>query len=165
MCGDELLSKIRSGAAVTDARSSHERPIRSPSFFQPAAKEPIYKITDEGPLLWLGWFYVEGRYCATATAYAAARIRMIERAHSDALAEDGLQGANTSNAAAQSDVPATSTEAVPLGHSLVAWLAITGVRYHVTPRGREALAQAGNSQPDRAAARSPDSRLRRAAGE
>ena len=107
MCSYELLSKIRSGAAVPDAQSSHERPIRSSGFFPPPAREPIYKITDEGPLLWLGWFYVEGRYYATATAYAAARIQMIERAHSDALAEDALRGANTSNATAQSDAPAT----------------------------------------------------------
>ena len=53
-----------------------------PTFFQPDANGPIYKLLDdEAPLIWLNWFYVEGRYYHSASAYESARKRMIERDH------------------------------------------------------------------------------------
>lgn len=117
-------------------REMNARGLSVGRYFQPFAGSVILR---DGEPHW-GRFWIDGNYYADEGSLSRAKRVALERAHAAALREDaarlgspnGKQHAETSEQA----------ERATLGRSLVASIAISGIRYEITPKGREALQSA-----------------------
>ena len=80
---------------------------------------------------------INGNYYSDEGSLSRAKCVALERAHASALREDASRLGYTNGKPHRE----TSEEAKPatLGRSLVASIAIAGIRYEITPKGREAL--------------------------
>ena len=105
-------------------------------YFQPFAGSVILR---DGEPYW-GRFWINGNYYADEGSRSRAKRVALERAHVAALREDAVR------LGSPKDKPRGETseqaERAKLGRSLVASIAIAGIRYEITPKGREALRSA-----------------------
>ena len=105
-------------------------------YFQPFAGSVILR---DGEPYW-GRFWINGNYYADEGSLSRAKRVALERARAAALREDAAR-LGSSNGKPQGETSEHS-ERTTLGRSLAAWIAIAGIRYEITPRGREALQSA-----------------------
>lgn len=115
-------------------REIEARGISVARYFQPFAGSVILR---DGEPFW-GRFWIDGNYYADEGSLSRARHIALERAHTAALREDATR-ARRSEADAHTGSRSEHMECPELGRSLVASIAIAGIRYEITPEGREAM--------------------------
>jgi hypothetical protein len=105
-------------------------------YFQPFAGSVI--LRDGEP--YSGRFWINGNYYADEGSLSRAKRVALERVHAAALREDAARLGST-NEKLHSET-SEQAEHASLGRSLVASIAIAGIRYEITPKGRDALKSA-----------------------
>ena len=114
-------------------REMNARRLSVSRYFQPFAGSVILR---DGEPYW-GRFWINGNYFADEGSLSLAKRVALERAHAAALHEDaGRLGYTNGKLHGETSEHA---ERATLGRSLVASIAIAGIRYEITPTGREAL--------------------------
>lgn len=96
-------------------------------------------ILRDGEPYW-GRFWINGNYYADEGSLSRAKRVALERAHAAALREDAAR-AGSMNGKPRSEI-SEQPERAKLGRSLVASIAIAGIRYEITPKGHGALKSA-----------------------
>ncbi|MFL5612417.1 MAG: hypothetical protein ACJ796_02000 [Gemmatimonadaceae bacterium] len=108
------------------------RGISVARYFQPFVGSVILR---DGEPFW-GHSWIDGNYHTDEGSLSRARRIALERAYRAALREDATRQRDANGASEPANEQIGRGE---LGRSLVASIAIAGIRYEVTPSGREAL--------------------------
>ena len=132
-------------------REIESRGISVARYFQPFVGSVILR---DGEPFW-GRFWIDGNYYADEGSVSRARRIALERAHAAALREDATRP-QRSEADPHTESASKDTECAELGRSLVASIAIAGIRYEITLEAREAL-KSSRQRPQKAPSRSVSS--------
>jgi len=117
-------------------REMNARGLSVGRYFQPFAGSVILR---DGEPYW-GRLWINGNYYADEGSLSRAKRVALERAHAAALREDAGRPRST-NGEPHGETTEEAEDA-KLGPSLVASIAIAGICYEITPKGREALESA-----------------------
>ena len=120
---------VHTGSPTGDERA---RTLRRPLL--PAIAGSVI-LRDREP--YWGRFWINGNYYADEGSLSRAKRTALERAHAAALHEDAGRLGDTSGKPHRET--SEQAERASLGRSLVASIAIAGIYYEITPKGREAL--------------------------
>ena len=116
-------------------RESEARGFSLPRYFQPFAGAVILR---DGEPPW-GRFWIEGDWYSDEGTLSRARRIALERAHAAALREDAHRERSRPPKQQQAATLEAAEDPVLSGRAMVASIAIAGIRYEVTTKGREAL--------------------------